>query len=148
MIAAGPEHKELAKWVGNWDATMKMMGMETKCSASYKMDLGGLWLSSSFEGDLGGVKFSGRGMDTFDPAKKKYVSVWIDSFSAAPMILEGAYDEKTKELVLAGEGPGEGGKNIKYKSVSKWNDENTATFTMYMGDAKEPAFTIVYKRKK
>jgi len=144
----GPEHEMLKKWVGNWDATMKMMGMESKCSASYKMELGGLWLTSSFEGEVGGMKFSGRGLDSYDATKKKFVSVWVDSFSTSPMTLEGTYDKEKKELVMAGEGPGEGGKNIKYKSVSKWDDDNTATFTMYMGDVKEPAFVIVYKRKK
>jgi hypothetical protein len=32
--------------------------------------------------------------------------------------------------------------------VSEWKDDDTVHFSMYVGDAKEPAFTIVYKRKK
>lgn len=144
----GPEHKELMKMEGNWDATMKMMGMETKCSATYKMDLGGLWLTSTFEGEFAGMKFSGRGMDSYDADKKKYVSVWFDSFSTSPMILEGNFDKEKKTMTLTGEGPGEGGKNTKYKSVTEYKDADTVNFAMYMGDAKEPAFTITYKRKK
>ena len=29
------------------------------------MDLGGLWLTSNFEGDFGGMKFQGRGFDQY-----------------------------------------------------------------------------------
>lgn len=49
---------------------------------------------------------------------------------------------------MTGEGPGENGKTQKYKTVSTWKDEDTVDFGMYMGDVKEPTFTIVYKRKK
>jgi hypothetical protein len=67
----GPEHEVLKKLEGNWDLTMKFPGGESKGTATYKMDLGGLWLSSTVESDLGGQKFSGRGFDTYDAGKKK-----------------------------------------------------------------------------
>jgi hypothetical protein len=144
----GPEHEILKKQVGTWDATMKMEGMESKAVATYKMDLGGLWLASTFEGDLGGIKFSGRGMDSYDAAKKKYVGVWIDSMSTSPMVMEGTYDKEKKTLTMVGEGPGMDGKPMKYRAVSEMPNDDTINFSMYMGDAKQPAFTIVYKRKK
>ena len=31
---------------------------------------------------------------------------------------------------------------------AEWQDDDTIHFGMYMADAKEPAFTILYKRKK
>ena len=40
------------------------------------------------------------------------------------------------------------GKPTKYKSVSVMPDDDTINFSMYIGDGTEPAFTIVYKRKK
>ena len=40
------------------------------------------------------------------------------------------------------------GKPTNYKSVSEMPDDNTINFTMYIGDGKEPTFTILYKRKK
>jgi predicted phage gp36 major capsid-like protein len=49
---------------------------------------------------------------------------------------------------MHGEGPGMDGKPTKYTIVSKMPDDNTMNFAMYMGDVKEPAFTILYKRKK
>ena len=144
----GPEHEILNKMVGTWDMTMKFAGMESKGTVVYKLDLGGLWLSGTTECELMGQKFSGRSYDCFDSAKKKYVGVWIDSMSTTPMTMEGTYDKPTKTLTMAGEGPGMDGKPAKYKAVSVMPDDNTINFSMYMGDAKEPAFTIAYKRKK
>ena len=59
---------------------------------------GGLWLLSKFEGDFGGMKFSGRGQFGYDPVKKKYVGTWIDSTSTVLSVLEGEYDAKTKTM--------------------------------------------------
>ena len=148
VAKAGPEHEILKKHVGTWDTTMKIMGMESKGTATYKLDLGGLWLSSTVESEIFGMKFQGHGMDSYDATKKKYVSAWFDSMSASPMFMEGTYDASKKTLTMTGEGPGEDGKPTKHKSVSEWKDDDTLHFSMYMGDGKEPAFTIVYKRRK
>ncbi len=40
------------------------------------------------------------------------------------------------------------GKVVKWKSISTMPDDNTINFTMHVGDAKEPMFSITYKRKK
>ncbi len=144
----GPEHELLKKQVGTWDLTMKFGGMESKGTVTYKMDLGGLWLVSSLESEFGGQKFSGRGLDTYDAGKKKYVSVWADSMSTSPMLMEGTYDPAKKTLTMTGEGPGPDGKPTKYRSTSEIPDDDTIHFSMYMGDGKDPAFTITYKRKK
>src|SRR5687768_3142486 len=85
----GPEHDLLKKMVGTWDVAMNFGGMETKATATYKLVLGGLWLSGDFEGDFGGMKFQGHGLDSYDPVRKKYVSVFVDSMSTSPMVTEG-----------------------------------------------------------
>lgn len=144
----GPEHEVLKKMEGTWDATMKFAGMESKGTMTYKMELGGLWLVSSFEGEFGGTKFSGKGLDSYDATKKKYVAVWVDSMVTSPMLMEGTYDKATKSLTMVGEGPGMDGKPTKYRSVTRMPDDNAIDFSMYLGDSKEPAFTISYKRKK
>lgn len=143
-----PEHDVLKKMVGTWDTTMKMGGNEEKGTATYKMDLGGLWLSSTFESTMMGQKFSGRGMDSYDPNKKKYVGVWFDSMSSTPMVMEGTYDKSTKTMTMFGDAPGMDGKMAKHRIVTQLTDENTMNFAMYLGDDKEPGFTILYKRKK
>src|SRR2546423_12057583 len=81
----GPEHKLLQKKEGTWDTTLKAGGMEHKGTVTLKMELGGLWLVGSLESDLGGAKFYGKSLDTYDPKKGKYVSVWFDSMSTTPL---------------------------------------------------------------
>ena len=147
----GPEHERLKKVEGTWEATMKMAGQESKGTMKYKMDLGGLWLVSEFEGELAGMKFKGRGLDTYDLAKKKYIGIWADSMSTTPMMMEGTYDEKGKALIMTGEGLGLDGPRTKYKNVLEFKDDNTMLQTMSNPgkDGKDQVmFTITYKRKK
>jgi hypothetical protein len=144
----GPEHELLKKHVGEWALTMKAGGQESKGTASYAMDLGGLWLVSSTKFDLFGQAYTGRGLDTYDPATKKYVAVWVDSMATRPLVLEGTYDAATKTLTMSGKGPGIDGTPTEYKSVTTFPDADTIEFAMHMGGGKEPAFTISYKRKK
>lgn len=144
----GPEMKQLSKLAGTWDTTMDIGGNKSKGTAVYKMDLGGLWLVSTFEGDMMGQKFSGRGFDSYDGGKKKYIGVWFDSMSTTPMMTEGNWDEAKKTMTMEGMAPGMDGKLAKHKIVTVMPDDNTMNFAMYVADVKDPVFTIVYKRKK
>jgi hypothetical protein len=145
---AGPEHEMLKKLVGKWDMTSKMMGQEAKGVAEYKMELGGLWLTSTVNMDMFGMKFEGRGMDSYDANKKKYTSVWVDNMITSPISMEGTFDAATKTLTMVGDGPGPDGKIIKNTIKTKWTSDNAFEFAMYHGDAKDAAFTISYTRKK
>lgn len=144
----GPEHEVLKKQEGIWDLVMKFGGMEAKGTTTNKMELGGLWLVSNLESELFGQKFTGKGLDTYDPAAKKYRAYWFDSMGTAPVSMEGSYDKEKRTMTMEGSGPGMDGKPMKYKSVSTMPDDNTINFSMYIGDTKEPSFTITYKRKK
>jgi Protein of unknown function (DUF1579) len=147
----GPEHMRLKELEGTWDAVMDMGGQKSNATAVYKSICGGMWLESDFAGDVGGVKFHGRGLDGYDQTKKKYVGVWVDSMVSATMHMEGDYDPKTKLLVMTGEGPGMDGKPQKFKNTTETRDKDHFTFKMYMiqADGKEElAFTIEYSRRK
>lgn len=144
----GAEHEQLKKMEGTWELVMKADGKEHKGTTTYKMELGGMWLVGAMECDLGGEKFTGKSLDSYDAGKKKYVSVWADSMSAAPMVFEGGYDADKKTLTMTCDSVGPDGKPAKWKSVTTHPNADTTNFAMYVGDAKEPMFTIVYKRKK
>ncbi|MFO0938588.1 MAG: DUF1579 domain-containing protein [Gemmataceae bacterium] len=147
-VKPGPEHELLKKHVGTWTTTMSAGGMDAKGSVTFKMELGGLWLIGDMQSELFGMKFNGKSMDSYDQAKKKYVSVWADSMSTGPVITEGTYNPEKKTLTMTGEGPGMDGKTSKYKSVTEFKDDDTFIMTMYMGDTKEASFVVTYKRKK
>jgi hypothetical protein len=146
----GPEHEHLKQREGTWDATIKAGGHESKGKMTYKMGMGGFWLISHFEGDFGGEKFEGRGLDTYDPEKKKYVSAWADSMAPYLLVMEGDYDKDNKTLTATGEGPSPAGK-VKYKAVTKMMDADTMEFTLSVPEknGKETVMlTITYNRKK
>src|SRR5262249_27013048 len=105
----GPEHKMLKALEGEWTTSMKFGDMETKGTVKYKMVNGGVGLPSALEGKLGEATFQGGGMETYNPARKKYLSIWTDSFNTAPIITEGTYDKEKKVLTMAGTGPGKDG---------------------------------------
>jgi hypothetical protein len=147
----GPEHDVLKDLAGTWDATIKMEGMpESKGDVTYRMGVGGLWLLSRVRSSFGGQPFEGRGMDSYDAAKKKYVSVWVDSMGTTPMISEGTYDKKTKTMTMTSDYPGPDGKPAKYKTVSRFKDKDTIDWTMAIvgPDGKETKMmSILYKRR-
>jgi hypothetical protein len=146
-----PELQRLKQLEGTWDATVKMGEGESKGTMVYKMDVGGLWLVSNFKANLGGQPFQGKGMDGYDPMKKKYVGVWVDSMSPTLMIFEGNFDQTGKVFTQFGEGPGMDGRMTKFKSVTKREGPDTMVFTMSSPDQngkEQTMLTITYKRQK
>jgi hypothetical protein len=148
----GAEHARLKKLEGTWDAVMTdMEGKKSKGEMSYKMECGGLWLVSDYKGEHQGKPFHGKGLDTYDPATKKHVGVWVDSMITSPLQVEGTYDEKTKTSTCTGECRGPDGKPMKMKMVTKTIDDDHEVFEMYMvgPDGKElKGATIEYTRRK
>ncbi len=143
----GKEHDHLERLVGTWDAETE----SGNGTMTYKMGLGGLWLIGDFEGEFGGMKFQGKCLDTYDSATKKYRSIWVDSFSTAPRIMEGNLDKDNKVMTMTGEGPWQQGKTAKFKSITEIKDADTVNFSLFMVDKdgkEQPMVKITYKRKK
>jgi hypothetical protein len=141
------EHGHLKQLVGTWDAETE----SGKGTMTYKMDLGGLWLIGDFEGEFGGLRFQGKSMDTYDPAMKKHRSVWADSFTTAPRVMEGNLDKEHKILTMTGEGCGADGMPTKFKSITEIKDADTVSFVLFMTDKEgneQQMVKITYKRKK
>ncbi len=150
MAQPGPEHEWLKKFEGEWTCTMHMMGSEHPAKCSSKIELNGFYLCSTFEGDIGGMKFTGRNTVSYCPVRKKYMSTWIDSMSPSMMIMEGKVSNDGKTFTEIGEGPNHEGKMSKFKSVTQLKDADTMHFTMYevVNGQENEMFTIDYKRKK
>lgn len=143
----GPEHKELQALEGTWDATMKMEGGEMKAVSEFRSICHGMWIESDFKGDFGGLPFHGRGLDSYDPTKKQYVSIWVDSMTGAPLVLTGTRTGKT--TTMTGEGPGPGGV-AKFKTVTTQESADKMIFKMFTvtdgGD--QEMMTVTYVRRK
>jgi hypothetical protein len=150
MPKPGPEHVNLAKAAGVWDAVVEGEGMEpAKGTSTMSMVLGGFWLSDSFSCDFGGMKFEGHGMTGYDPIKKKYVSTWIDSMSPSLLVTEGTFDEKTRTLNMTGDGYDQMGQPVKVRTATIHKDMNTVVFELYnIGADKQEhkVMTVTYTR--
>jgi Protein of unknown function (DUF1579) len=143
-----PEHAILAASEGAFDLTFSD---GSKGTTSSKLGLGGQWLFEDVKADFCGQSYEGRGATSYDPARKKYVNVWIDSVSAVPLISEGTYDKSTKTLTLVGDMLAPDGSAAKATLVTVYRDADTRTFTMKVsgpGGEGVELFNITYTRAK
>jgi hypothetical protein len=150
QVKPGPEHAMLKECEGTWDATVKSKGSESKGMLHCKMDLNGLWLLEHFTGEFDGKTFEGRGAMSYDPGKKKFVSVWIDSMATSPMLSEGTFDKGTMTMTMTGMMPTPDGKSMKATLTTVYKDTNNKTFSLKgtLPDGKELEMVhITYKRR-
>jgi hypothetical protein len=151
------EHKLLQKDVGTWDATVKLwpapnaQPIESKAVEKNELLPGGLWLLSHFDGEFGGMKFSGFGTFGYDPVEKKYVGTWIDSMTPFLTTIKADYDPATKTMTGTGTGRDVAtGKETTSKHVTRYLDDNNHVFEMYAPgpDGKEfKLMEVSYKRR-
>lgn len=149
-VKPGPEHELLKLSEGAWDVIMKAMGGDYKGTVACKIGLNGLWLLEQVQFDFGGMPYEGRGATSYDPAKKKYINIWIDSMSTSPMVSDGTYDKATKTMTLVGNMQMPDGKSIKATLITVHKDADTRTFALRGAgpDGKEfEMFQITYKRR-
>ena len=153
MPTPGPEHEMLKKDVGTWDATVEMFTAPgappavSKGTETVTM-LGGFWQLSEFKSEMMGQPFEGRGTSGYDPVKKKYVGIWVDTMTPGYSTVEATYDPATKSMTGTMEGTGPDGILAKTKETTEWKDADTRVFTMYAPDGQTVGMRISYKRRK
>jgi hypothetical protein len=153
----GPEHAVLAREAGTWEAAVEIRmgppGAPPQISKGVEVNricCNGLWLVKEFKSDPAFPPFEGRGLVGYDQAKKKYVAIWVDSDTITPMMTEGTLDAAGKIMTSNGSTVSNG-KEMRFREVEVWKDDNTRQFTMYMQgpDGKESAgLSITYTRKE
>jgi hypothetical protein len=144
------QHELLKAWEGVWDVVMQMEGAPAaKGQSKNELACDGLWLAVDYRMDDG--SFSGRGLDGYDPEKKKYISIWTDTMTAAPLIFEGDYDERTRSLTMTTRAPGPDGQPANWKSVTKFIDADHHKFEMFLvgeGGQESRTLEVDYTRRK
>jgi hypothetical protein len=148
----GPEHAMLQKMEGTWDAVLSVTrGPKSKGEMTCKMECGGLWLVRDFSSSLGPLTIHSKGLDGYDPKTGKHVSIQVDSLTTVPMVLEGTYEDSSKTLTQTGEARDFDGGPELVKCVTKYEDDDHVTVTMYRvhPDGQEVKhLTIEYTRRK
>jgi hypothetical protein len=151
------EHDQLKQMAGVWDAQVKVTfepgkpPQESKGTFKAKLDLGGFFLVTEFKSDIAGKPFQGRGLTGYDPFKKKYVGIWVDSMSPGIHTSQGSFDKSGKIFTENMEGPDPKGKIMKMRAVTEMKSSDRMQFSMYaVGEGGKEALMmeIAYTRKK
>ena len=152
----GPEMQPLKSNEGIWDAVMEVwvdpglppqLGKGTENS---KMECGGLWLVSDFQGQMLGRPYQGHGVYGYDQNAKHYTGIWVDSLQSYVASFQGSYDTKAKTLTMWTETANQNGAMVRWRGVTEWKDDNTRVWTAYTpgSDGKEfVSMRITYKRR-
>lgn len=145
------QHEWMKRYLGTWEATVTVMGSESPATCIVRSLHGGLWNISEFEGSMMGAPFTGTELLGYDPEKKTFITVWVDSTSATFSTMEGHYDAEADKLVMKGESIGMDGQPAVMTNVTEFPTKDTMVYTMNVPgpDGVEfPMMTIDYKRKK
>lgn len=156
---ATAEHELLKHELGTWDAkiTASMGGPGQPPSVTEGVEvnrmLGDLWLISDFEGDFGGMPFSGHSQIGYDPAKGEFVMSWVDSMSPRLSTMTGSYDPDSKTFTFEGKTFDPMlNKEVDQKTTSTLIDGDHKRFELLMkapeyGDDWVSFMTIDYTRR-
>jgi len=157
IIKPTKEHEILKNDVGTWDATVKIWPtqgaepMESKGTETNELLKGGLWLVSRFEGEAGGMPFTGVGTTGYDPVEKKYVGTWVDTMTPHLMISKAEYDPATKTMTGTAEGrDAVTQQSYTAKLIARYVDDDNRVFEMHMpgeGGKHFKMMEINYKRR-
>ena len=155
-MTPGPMHQMMAKMAGEWNTVTTFVDpesgneMKSEGVATFELILGGRYMKSVHTGEMMGMPFEGFGIDAYDNGTKEFVSIWIDNMGTGMIMMKGKYDEKTNSSSFWGEGyEPSSGKMMKYRSVSKWIDDNKTVFEMFgeMDGQEMKMLTMEYIRK-
>lgn len=98
-------HQHLLKSVGTWKALVKTWmapdqpPQESEGKAVIRPILDGRYTLMEYEGKMGEIPFKGLSLSTYDPIKKAYVALWVDSLSSWFAVAEGQCDGTGKKTV-------------------------------------------------
>ncbi len=151
----GEPHKAFQTMKGTWSVdgkdymTNPASPTMSTGEAKFETVLGGRFLVQHYHSTFQGQPFEGMGITGYDNAKKKFVGNWVDNMGTGIMNTEGTYDPASKTMTEHSDMSSPMG-TMKVKMVTKHDNENQFTFTMYMmgPDGKESkSMELIYKRK-
>jgi len=135
------ELKKVGWLKGNWDADLKMFegGKQVgtaKGPVNTTDSLGGMYLETRFESNMGGMAMKGLQMTSYDAAKKQYMAYWFDNMGPGGLELWGSLKGHTLVLVSKPVAiPGMPGKHA-FRSTNAMKSANTMMFRLEMNSGK------------
>ncbi len=155
MEKPGEHHAHLKAMAGTWDGKAKFhiapgQTMEGSGVEIARLQPGGFWLISDFNGKFGDMDFHGHAVLGYEAHKKQYTGTWVDSFASVMMVYKGHCEKDGKVNVMNGTAydPMKQ-REVSFKQVTEIVDANTKTLKMFAVEGeKETLFMeTVYKRR-
>jgi len=151
-----PQHDELARLVGSWDAAVHLQinGKETigkaKCEAKWILDENAV--QQEYNSIFMGAPLTIMQLLTYDADKKKFVEIHMSNRGGGAMVNEGTSADGGKEFKFAGQhwDPREK-KEVPIRTVYTFEDNDHFTLDWYMPgpDGKEiRQIHITHARRK
>ena len=162
LMMPGPEHEQLARWAGTWNAEVKIWmapgsePMLTENTTSAEMVLGGRFLQVNATGEFMGMPWESSAMMGFDRRSDEFTSVGFDTLGTYFVTAKGKYDEESKTLTLSGEDYDASMDHTQvYEFVYEWIDADTYTMAVVFldpvtsqGQAPFKMVDITYRRSE
>jgi len=152
----GPHHAHFKDLAGAWNAECKYWmqpGTDPqveKMKTEYKLVFGGRYLTSTLEGTMMGMPFSGMGIAGYDNVKGVHTMVWLDNMSTTLFYSEGTCsDNCSVETHHMTQMDPMTGSEVKVKTVTRFvdNDKHVFEYFMVNPDGSEfKSMEIVYTR--
>jgi hypothetical protein len=150
----GPEHANLAAFVGTWELTVE--GVKEKGSAQIKSILGGRFITEDVKIPFGTFDMEWHGVLGYDRVKKQYTGVWFDNMANTTESGSGEADKTGRILSFRGEhagpggGPGPGGGRAKFLWRISNDGKKAMTIEMFevAKDGKETLAMKVHGEKQ
>lgn len=155
LAKPGPFHAWLAKFEGEWESSLQMIGPDgvampaEKGTMSYEMEMGGRYLEMDYEAKFMGKDFEGDGTLAYNNIDKRFESVWHDTMSTGIMMMIGQADKDGKVLTMSGEATEPDGSKSMMKEVMTIvsEKEHRSDFYRVMPDGTEMKTMVInYKR--
>jgi hypothetical protein len=157
----GPMSEVLRQRESTWDVTIEMQTSPkaamsvSKGTQTNRLAVGGAWLLSDFEGEMGrrsggGHPLIGHAITGFDPQKAKYVGVWVDSEGRHITLLEGTYDSAKKTFRMTSLEKDAKGKVTPVTGLARFTNPDTEVVTIFSRgpDGKAiKSMTTTYRRR-
>ena len=158
VIAPGPHHKELERFLGSWKTTTSFVMGGTKTpgepgTANITWLMDGRWLRIDLAGSMMKRSYAGFVLMGYDNFKRSFVSTSVTSIDTAMVRLEGDMDPSGKSLILYGTldeyTTGEHDKMVKY--VYRFESEDRMVLEVHdlpIGEKNTQVVEVTFERVK
>jgi hypothetical protein len=142
----------LERDVGTWDAVVEFRqapGAAPQLSRGMATSrrCGGRWLVTDFRNATG---FEGHGVYGWDPVKRRYTGVWVDSARSFIALSEGTYDAGKQTMTYVTQATVEG-RQVQWREVTEAPDPDVRIYRSYMpgpGGRQFEMMRITYTRRR